>query len=79
MGRLWEARDGMKIPNNNVDKRHQISINKRRDKDGNPVDGLVITQARGFILIGRDEWEEIRRAGDAIIAEQKPRKRYRMA
>lgn len=68
----------MKINNPNVRKWDQISINSRKDKDGSPVDGLVISQRGAFILASAQEWEEIKRAGDALIAAQKPRKRYRM-
>ncbi|EHB58974.1 RND family transporter: Patched (Ptc) segmentation polarity protein [Mycolicibacterium rhodesiae JS60] len=70
----------MRLKNDHVDNRHRISINQRRDKDGNPTDGLVITQARGFILMSREEWLELRERGDAILGidQPTPRKRYLM-
>ncbi|SHT43630.1 Uncharacterised protein [Mycobacteroides abscessus subsp. abscessus] len=68
----------MKINNPNVRKWDKISINSRRNKDGSPVAGLVISQRGAFILASAEEWEELKRAGDALIAAQKPRKRYRM-
>lgn len=68
----------MRISNPNVRKVDRISVNQRRNKDGTPGNGLIISQRGVFVVASVEEWEEIKRAGDAIIEAQKPRKRYRM-
>jgi hypothetical protein len=57
----------VKIGNPNVRKWDRISINQRRNKDGSPSPGLVISQRSAFVLVSTEEWEEIKRAGDAIL------------
>ncbi|CAN5675652.1 hypothetical protein BH10ACT9_BH10ACT9_28380 [soil metagenome] len=44
-----------------------ISVNNRRDRQGNPVDGLVISQRQRYLLMSREEWLELRAAADAIL------------
>ncbi|QYL14931.1 hypothetical protein [Mycolicibacterium pallens] len=68
----------MKISNPNVRKWDRISVNQRRNKDGSPSTGLIISQRGVFVVASPEEWEEIKRAGDEIMEAQKPRKRYRM-
>lgn len=65
----------MKIDNKAVHKWQRISVNGRRDRQGNPVPGVVISQHRAFIVASPEEWEKIKRAGDEAIAAQKPEQR----
>ena len=62
----------MKISNPNVHKWHRVSINQRRTKDGSPLPGLVISQRGAVVLLSPEEWEDMKRAGDAILGINKP-------
>jgi hypothetical protein len=61
----------VKIKNPNVRKWDRISVNRRRNKDGTPSAGVVISQRGAFIVASLKEWEEIKRAGDEITLTQK--------
>ena len=48
-------------------KRGRLGLSRRHDKAGNHIDGLVLTTARGYVLISRAEWVELRERGDRIL------------